>query len=289
MHRRPFSLADHHLLEFLGGAQVGVRGQVHLDERTLGLADGRQVVVRGERCADLRGADVQGRHAVGLQPDAHGEGAGAQDVGALHALDGGEARLDHAEQVVGDLVLLEELRGEAEVGGGELAVGRLDVEDGDLSLGRQVAPDLVHFGADLGERLGCVVVQAQARSNDRAALLALRLDVFDSVGGGDHALERRGDEAPHQIGGGADVGGGDGDGRVLAARVLAHVQRADGLHARDDDQEIDDDREDRPPDEEIGESHAYAFLLLTGLQAWARLRPWERARCAPPPGLRCAA
>src|SRR5207248_6786096 len=47
------------------------------------------------------------------------------------------------------------------------------------------------------------------------------------------------DEAAHQVGVGAHVGGGDGDGRVLAARVLAHVQRTDGLHAGDDDQEID--------------------------------------------------
>ena len=59
-------------------------------------------------CADLGRADVERRHPVGLEPDAHGEGAAAQDVRALHAFEGGEARLHDAHQVIGDLVLLAE-------------------------------------------------------------------------------------------------------------------------------------------------------------------------------------
>ena len=109
----------------------------------LGLPDGGEVVVRRQRRAHLRRADVERRHAVGLEPGADGERAPAEDVGALHALDGREARLHDADQVVGDLVLLENVRAEAQVHRGELRVRRLDVDRRDLGLGRQVRADLV--------------------------------------------------------------------------------------------------------------------------------------------------
>ena len=69
------------------------------------------------------------------------------------------------------------------------------------------------------------------------------------------ALERRGDEAAHEVGAGADVDGADGDGRALELRVLAHVERADRLQPGDDDHQVDDDREHRPADEDVGELH----------------------------------
>jgi len=53
----------------------------------------------------------------------------------------------------------------------------------------------------------------------------------------DHPLERRGDEAAHELGAGADVNGGDRDHGVVAARVLAHVDRTDAC-TRDDDQQV---------------------------------------------------
>jgi hypothetical protein len=80
----------------------------------------------------------------------------------LHAGDGREAGLDHAHQVVGDLVLVERLRREAQVGRRELGVGGLDVDRGHLRLGGQVAADLVDLGADLGEGLDRVVVELEA-------------------------------------------------------------------------------------------------------------------------------
>ena len=113
------------LLEFLGRAQVGIRHQVHGDHRALGGADGGEVVIRAERGADLRRGDIQRGHAVGLQPDAHGEGARAEDIRALHAADGGELRLHDAGQVIGDLVLVEIVRVKAQVHRRELVVARL--------------------------------------------------------------------------------------------------------------------------------------------------------------------
>ena len=87
-------------------SQVGVGGQVDLDERALGLADGGEVIVGRQRLAHLGRADVERRHPVGLEPDAHRERAPAQDVGPLHAADRRQARLHDADEVIGDLVLL---------------------------------------------------------------------------------------------------------------------------------------------------------------------------------------
>src|SRR5207245_7454965 len=90
---------------------------------------------------------------------------------------------------------------------------------------------------------------------DRDALMALRLDVVDAVGGRDHALERRGDKTPHQLRVGAHVGGGHRDGGIFAAWILPHVERADRLHAGDGDGEADHDRDDRASNEQIREVH----------------------------------
>ena len=242
-------LTHDQLLELLARAEIGVRGQVDLDQLALGLADRGEIVVCRQGRAHLRRTDVERRQAVGLEPDAHGEGPRPEDIGALHALERRQPRLHDAHDVVGDFVLLEELRGEAQVGGGELAVGRLDVDDRHLRFRRQVAANLVDLGSDLGQRLGGVVVEAQPRADGRDALRALRFDVVDAVRRGDDALERSRHEASHQVGVGADVDGGDGDRRVLAAGVLAHVQRSDRLHAGDHDDQVDDQGEDRPFDE----------------------------------------
>ena len=95
-----------------------------------------------------------------------------------------------------------------------------------------------------------------------SALRARRLHVVDAVGAGDDALERRRDEAAHQIGVGADVGRRDPDDRDVAARVLTHAERADRLQPGDQDHQVDDDGQDRPLDEEISELH----LAVLGLR-----------------------
>ena len=54
------------------------------------------------------------------EPDAHRKSAIAEDVGALDAADGAQPRLHDANQVVGDLVLIEIVRREAEIQRSEL-------------------------------------------------------------------------------------------------------------------------------------------------------------------------
>ena len=98
-------------------------------------------------------------------------------------------------------------------------------------------------------------------------LRARRLHVVDAVGAGDHALERRGDEAAHEVGVGADVRRRDADDRDVAARILADAERADRLQPGDEDHQIDDDRQDRPSDEEIGELHQLFSGFGVGLLA----------------------
>ena len=84
---------------------------------------------------------------------------------------------------------------------------------------------------------------------------ARRLHVVDAVGAGDDALERRRDEPPHEVRVRAYVDRRDPDDRDVAARVLPDAERANGLQPRDENDQIDDNRENRPLDEEIGEPH----------------------------------
>jgi hypothetical protein len=49
-------LAHHQLLKLAHRGQVGVGGEIDLDQGSLGLAHGRQVIVGGQRLADLAGA-----------------------------------------------------------------------------------------------------------------------------------------------------------------------------------------------------------------------------------------
>ncbi len=165
-------LLNHQLLELVGRVQVGVRGQVHLKERTLGAADGGQVIVPRKRSPDITRADVEGGHAFRFHPNAHGESASAENVGFLHAADRGQARLDQADEIIGHFVRLQNIRGETQVSGSDLRIGGLNRDHRDLRLGRQIVADRVHSRADIGERLVRVEVELQPRRDRGDALLA---------------------------------------------------------------------------------------------------------------------
>jgi hypothetical protein len=136
-HQRAALLTDDEPAKVLDRFDARRGREVELDEGALGLADGREVVVRGERLPHLRRADVQRGHAFGLQPGAQREGASAQDVRLLHALDRRQPRLHDADEVVGHLVVLKDLRVEAEVHRRERGVRRLEADGRHLGLGGQ--------------------------------------------------------------------------------------------------------------------------------------------------------
>ena len=189
------------------------------------------------------------RHPVRLQPDAHGERAGAKDVGSLHAADGAELRLHDARQVVGNLIRIEVCRREAQVDRGELLVCGFQLDLRRLGLRGQIVADLRHLCLNLGQGGVGVVVEPQMHDDRADGLRAGRLHVIDAVGARDDALERRRDEAAHQVCVRADVRRRHAHDRDVAARVLPDAQRADRLQPRDEDDKVDDDREDGTFDE----------------------------------------
>ena len=128
----PLSWRTTRFLKSFDRVQVGVGGQIDLDERAFGVAESRQEIIVPQRLAHLRRTDVERRHPVRLQPDAHGKGAAAENVRPLDAADRGQPRLDDAGEIIGDLVRLQNVRGETEISGGELRIGRYDVDDRNL-------------------------------------------------------------------------------------------------------------------------------------------------------------
>src|SRR5690349_1409939 len=67
-------LLDDELPELLGRLEVGVGHEIHRHHRPLRLSKSRQVVVSRKRVAHRRRSDAVCGHAIGLEPDAHGEG-----------------------------------------------------------------------------------------------------------------------------------------------------------------------------------------------------------------------
>ena len=243
------------MAELVGGSEVGVGDQVDRSHRSLGLAQSGQVVVRLESTTDVGGRHAEGGKAVRPQPDPHGEDAGAEDFGALDPLDRGQLRLDHPGEEVGHLIGLHLRRGEAEIHGGPEFVGVLELDNGVFRLGGELVADLRELRLDLRQGGVRIVVELQVDGDRAEALPACALDVIDPLGRRDDAFQRRGDVAADEVGVGADVGGGDLDDRDVAPRVLADVQDMDRLKPRQQDDQIDHERQHGAPDEEIGEFH----------------------------------
>ena len=110
------ALPDDEALELGGRVQIGVGREIHLHIGTLGRPDCRQIIIGSQGGANLGRTDIERRHALGLQPDPHGKRARAEDFRPLHAGHGRQTRLHDSDQVIGDLALRENVRGEAQVG-----------------------------------------------------------------------------------------------------------------------------------------------------------------------------
>ena len=253
--QRALMLAYHQAFELLDRGQIGGRGQIDLNQPALGLAHRRKRIVGCQRLADVRRAHSERRHAFRLQPGTDGEGLPAQDLGTLNAIDGGEAWLDDPNQVIGDLVLFENIGAEAEVHGGNARIRRLDRNGWNLRLRWQIRTHLIDSSADVGKRIGGRVVQLEPDLYGGKALGTLRLDEVDAIGGRNGALERGGNEAAHQIGIGAHVSGAHHYGCALDLGVLSHVETANCLQPGDDDYQVDDHRQHGPSNEQLGKFH----------------------------------
>ena len=92
------------LLELVDRMQVGGGGQVDADHLALGRADRGEIVVGGQRRVHIGRGDAVRRHLRRVEPGTQRELARAEHLGGLHAIDRIELGLDHAHQVVGDVV-----------------------------------------------------------------------------------------------------------------------------------------------------------------------------------------
>src|SRR5262249_37332170 len=109
---------------------------------------------------------------------------------------------------------------------------------------------------------------------------ALRGDVVGAFGGSDRLGNGRGDEALDHVGAGAGIGCGDGDHRLVDLGILPDRHGFDALHPNQQDQEAYDGREERPQDEDFGETHCAApavdaILLGSTLLSMATLLPFD--------------
>src|SRR5690606_31385170 len=148
-------------------------------------------------------------------------------------------------EVIGELIVFEDVGAKAQIHRGDLRVGGLDGEGGDLRLGREIGAHLVDAGADVGERIGGREVELEAYVDGRQALRALRLDVVDAVGGADGAVEQGDDEAAHEIGVDTQADGLHRVGGALDARILPHDERSERLQAAHQDENVHHDGEHR--------------------------------------------
>ena len=267
------AVGDDQVAELLDRAEVGVGQQVDLDQVALGLAHGREVVVAPERRGHVARGQVERGQPLGIDPDPHGELAAAFDRDPLHARQGGELRLQRAQQPVADGGHVAVGRGEAQVERGVGPVRSLHLDHRRLGLRRQLRPHLLQPGRDLRQRGGGVVVELEADGDRADPGAAGRLHVVHAADRRDRALDRGREEAAHRLGAGPVVDGRDDDRRALDLGILLHRQGHERAPAHDQQHEIDDRREDGMPDEDVGEG-AHAISL--------RRRP-PKSPSPPPP------
>ena len=146
-------------------------------------------------------------------------------------------------QIIGDLVLIEIGRRNPDIHRRELRVRSFQIDNRDLSFWRKIVANLRHFRLDLGERRRRVIVDFQVHQDRAQPLRAGRLHVIDAVGAGDNPLDRRRDETANQISARAHIYRRDLHDRNVAARILTHTQRTDGLQTGDQDHQIYNDRQ----------------------------------------------
>jgi hypothetical protein len=239
-------LFDYQLAKFLGRAQISVRHQVHGNHGTFGISEGREIVIIHQRRAHVGRGDPASCHLVRLQPNPHGEGSIAEDVGPLHPADRAQLRLNHASQIVCDLVLIEVGGRKAEVHRRKLGISRLQIDDRNLRIGRQIIANLCHFRLDLSQRCSGVVIDLQVNCDRADTLSTCRLHVVDAIGAGNYPLDRGSDKSAHQVSACSDVHGRNLNDGYVAPRILPDAKRANCVQTRNQNHEVNYDRKNRP-------------------------------------------
>ena len=263
----------HQLAERLRRLERGLGVDIGLHEIALHLAGRRGEIVGGESHAHIERRHPERGHAIGIEPNAHGEHLSAEHLRVGHSVDGLQPGLHHARDVIADLRGIHHLRIEGEIHQ-RVALPGLLGDDGIVRLARQDAFDLGHLRQHVGHRPVGIGVELQVE-RDRADILrrgcGQRIDAF---GARHRLLDRHGDEALDQVGVRARIGGDHGDRRVRQLGILADGQLETRLRADQKDQQADHGGEHWSLDEDIGEGHgSIAWAAPPALSAPPNYRP----------------
>ncbi len=262
-------LLHRQIAELVERMQAGRGIKVDLHHLALGVAQARDVIVAGERVRHVGCCDAVSGELRRVEPGTEREILPAQYLRGLHALDRLQLGLHHAQQIIGDLVRRQHVALEADIHGVE-SLADLDRQHRLLRSRRQLVQHRGHLGGDLGHRLVGVVIEPQIGGDGADSGLAGRGQVIDAVGLGDGVFQGRGDEPGHHLGIGAVIRGGNGDHRVLGARILQHRQRSGRAQPQHQDHQADHHGQNRPPDEDVGEIHRSPRLICRPVADWRR-------------------
>ena len=267
----------HELAEGLRAVEGGQRVDADLGEVALHLARGGGEIVGRERRAHIVGRHPLRRHTRGIEPDAHRENLAAEKLRVRDAIDGLQAGLDDAGEIVGDLRRRHHVGIEAHVHERK-TLSRLLDDDGIIGLARQEATHLVDLGQRVRHRPVGIGVEPQVERDRRDVLLRTRHQRVDALRARHRLFDRRGYEALDHVGGRARIGRGDGDRRVRGLRKLADLELVQRHQPDQQDEQAHHARQHRPADEEIGEGVHRALVLTAGASRRAAEGPAGRRR-----------
>ena len=251
-HQRVAMGRDHQLPERLGAVERGQRVDADLGVVAFDLAGRGGEVVGGERRPHVIRGHAERRHAGRVEPDAHGEGLAAENLGVGDPVHRLQPWLDDAGQIVGDLGRGHHVRVERQIHERE-ALARLLDHDRIVGVARQKPAHLIDLGQGVGHRPVGIGVETQIERDGRGVLLRGRDKRVNSLGARHRLLDRGRDEALDDVGRSARVGGGDGDRGVRRLRELPHLKPEGGHSADQQNEQRDHARQHRPADEKIGE------------------------------------
>jgi hypothetical protein len=247
--------ADDQLGKLGGIAQLPVGLQGQRLRRPLERSDRRVGIGRAQGVGQLVEADVARRQRVGLDANANSEALLAEDVDLGDAVEGRQRRRDQVLGVVVQIRQAQRRRGHGQeqhrrVGRVDLAIGRRHGHlDRQLARGAQQRRlDVDRGGVDVAALLEL------ERHRGHAERVA-RADHGQPRNGLELLLELESDRGRHRLRARARKLRRDVDDRRVVARQRRHRDLVEGDRTGDDDRRVEQDRQDRAADEELGQIH----------------------------------
>jgi hypothetical protein len=197
------------------------------------------------------------------------KGLAAENIGRGNAVDGRHQRLHDARQKIRDRRARQIGAGKSDIHDRRRLAGRFQ-DDRVLRLVRDQVFDLLHLCHDIGHRLARIVIEPDVGGDRAGALDRVRGEIIDAFGGRDRLLDRRRDKALDQIGRGAGIRGRDRDRRVVEPGILPDLQAQHRLQPDQQNEQAHDERQYRPLDKDIGESHDNRSLARSKRRASQR-------------------